>query len=237
MSETKKDEQIENNEKKKESESSKTKFTFKCTRCDKCCLSRGPIPITAWDLQLWAHNKVVANFLPYLDIQEIPSGGIDLILKPIVPPKSGNDDEASNTPSPFRQVPIEDLLGAKCSMYNEEQKKCLIYENRPLSCRTYPLEFDGNSFTIVDEECPGIGEEGMTKEDLKEMRDIAKTMFLELARMRISLPVLYQVLSKTFMMDLMKQQMEVMSNMSEEDRAKLDEIMKKNQDNEHEHEH
>ncbi len=234
MSETEKDDEIENNEKKTEPESQKTKFTFKCTRCDKCCLSRGPIPITAWDLQLWAHNKVVANFLPYLDIQEIPSGGIDLILKPLLPSKSGDEKDAT---SPFQQVPIEKLIGAKCPMYNDEQKKCLIYENRPLSCRTYPLEFDGNSFTIVDDECPGIGEEGMTKEDLKEMREIAKTMFLELARMRISLPILYQILSKSFMMDLMKQQMDVMNNMSEEDRAKLDEIMKKSQDHEHEHDH
>ena len=34
---------------KTDAEEPKAKFTFKCTRCDKCCLARGPIPITFWD--------------------------------------------------------------------------------------------------------------------------------------------------------------------------------------------
>lgn len=96
-----------------------------------------------------------------------------------------------------------------------------------MSCRTYPLEFDGKNFTVVDVDCPGIGEEGMSKEDLKEMRETAKHMFYELTRMRISLPVLSQIISQKVMMDLMRQNMEAMSKMSDEDRAKLDEILKK----------
>jgi len=117
-------------------------------------------------------------------------------------------------------------------MYNMEQKKCLIYENRPLSCRTYPLEFDGKNFIVVDADCPGVGEEGMTKEDLVEMREIAKTMHYELTRMRIALPVLNQVVSQKIMMDLMRQNLEAMSKMSDEDRAKLDEIFKKSKEEE-----
>ena len=108
-----------------------------------------------------------------------------------------------------------------------EQKKCLIYENRPLSCRTYPLEFDGKNFSVVDVECPGIGEPGMNKDELKEMRETAKTMHYELTRMRIALPVLNQMISQKIMMDLMRQNLEAMSKMSDEDRAKLDEIFKK----------
>ncbi|MHA1468768.1 MAG: hypothetical protein ACTSP6_11925 [Promethearchaeota archaeon] len=53
----------EKTEEQAETETSKAKFTFKCTRCDKCCLARGPIPITLWDLELWARNGVVANFI------------------------------------------------------------------------------------------------------------------------------------------------------------------------------
>ena len=45
-------------------EKPKAKFNFKCARCDKCCLARGPIPITFWDLEMWARNGVVANFMP-----------------------------------------------------------------------------------------------------------------------------------------------------------------------------
>jgi hypothetical protein len=54
-------------------------------------------------------------------------------------------------------------------------------------------------------------------------------MFYELTRMRIALPVLSQLISQKVMMDLMRQNMEAMSKMTDEDRAKLDEIMKKEQ--------
>ena len=218
----------EESETKTDAEESKAKFTFKCTRCDKCCLGRGPIPITFWDLEFWARNGVVANFMPYLDIYNKPDGGIDLILKPLPPsPKEGEEEKPRN---PFGGIPIEDLLEVKCPLYNKEKKECLVYSNRPLSCRTYPLEFDGKNFTVVDVDCPGVGEEGMTKEDLKDMRDTAKQMFYELTRMRIALPVLSQLISQKVMMDLMKQNMEAMSKMSEEDRTKLDDILKKDQE-------
>ena len=217
----------------KESEESKeqpgkAKFTFKCTRCDACCLSRGPIPITFYDLEMWAKNGVIANFLPYLDIYSKPDGTIDLIMKPLPPkPKEGEESKRD----PFSPAPIEELLEEKCPLYNKEKKECLVYENRPLSCRTYPLEFDGKNFTIVDVECPGLNEEGMTKEELKEMRETAKRMFYELTRMRISLPVVNQLITQKVMMDLMRQNMEAMSKMSDEDREKLDEIFKKSQEN------
>lgn len=210
-----------------EPEKSKAKFTFKCTRCDKCCLARGPIPITLWDLEMWARNGVVANFLPYLDVYSKPDGVFDLILKPLAPPKK---DEEKSPKETLIGTPIEELLEVKCPLYSAEQNKCLIYENRPLSCRTYPLEFDGKNFTVVDVECPGIGQEGMTKDELKEMRDIAKMMNYELTRMRIALPVLNQIISNNFMRILMQQQMEAMSKMSDEDKAKLDEIFKKDQE-------
>jgi Fe-S-cluster containining protein len=207
-------------------EKPKAKFTFKCTRCDNCCSTRGPIPITLWDLEMWARNGVVANFMPYLDIYNKPDGGIDLILKPLPPaPKEGEEEKSPK--DPFGTVPIEELLDIKCPLYNKDDKKCLVYDNRPLSCRTYPLEFDGKNFIVVDADCPGIGEEGMSKEELKEMRETAKIMHYELTRMRIALPILNQIISQKIMMDLMRQNMEAMSKMSEEDRAKLDEIFKK----------
>ena len=209
-----------------EIEQQKAKFTFKCTRCDKCCLQRGPIPITIWDLELWARNGVVANFLPYLDVYNKPDGGLDLILKPLASPKKEDDKAKAES---FLEPTIEELLEEKCPLYNKEQKKCLIYDNRPLSCRTFPLEYDGKHYSIVDVECPGVGEEGMTKEELKEMRDTAKLMNYELTRMRIALPVLNQIISNNFMRVLMQQQMEALSKMSEEDKTKLDEIFKKDQ--------
>ena len=226
-SEIKSNEQEEKSEDEIPEQKSKAKFSFKCTRCDNCCAARGPIPITFWDLEMWARNGVVANFMPYLDIYNKPDGGIDLILKPLAPPPKEGEEEEKSVEDPFSGVPIEELLDVKCPLYNKDDKKCLVYENRPLSCRTYPLEFDGKNFIVVDADCPGVGEEGMTKEDLKKMRETAKIMHYELTRMRIALPVLNQLISQKIMMDLMRQNMEAMSKMSDEDRAKLDEIFKK----------
>jgi len=225
--EKEKETKLEEGSEESEEETTKAKFTFKCTRCDACCLSRGPIPITFYDLEMWAKNGVIANFLPYLDIYNKPDGSIDLIMKPLHPkPKEGEESKRD----PFSPAPIEELLEEKCPLYNKEKKECLVYENRPLSCRTYPLEFDGKNFTIVDVDCPGLNEKGMTKEELKEMRETAKRMFYELTRMRITLPVINQIITQKVMMDLMRQNMEAMSKMSEDDRAKLDEIFKKNQE-------
>ena len=71
--------------------------------------------------------------MPYLEVYNKPDGGFDLILKPLAPPKKDDDSTPSD---PFGGTPIEDLLEVKCPLYNKEQKKCLIYENRPLkSCR------------------------------------------------------------------------------------------------------
>ena len=231
-SEKKENEKEEQSEKEDSEEKPKAKFTFKCTRGDTCCLSRGPIAITLWDLEMWARNGVVANFMPYLDIYNKPDGGIDLIMKPLAPPPKEDEGESEDkTPKdPFSSTPIEELLNVKCPLYNKDEKKCLIYDNRPLSCRTYPLEFDGKNFIVVDADCPGVGEEGMTKDYLKNMRETAKTMHYELTRIRIALPVLNQMISQKIMMDLMKQNMEAMSKMTDEDREKLDGIFKKNRE-------
>ncbi|MFX1591965.1 MAG: YkgJ family cysteine cluster protein [Promethearchaeota archaeon] len=228
-SEVKESEKKEDSEEEIIEEKPKAKFTFKCTRCDECCIKRGPIPITLWDLEMWARNGVVANFMPYLDIYNKPDGGIDLILKPLAPPPKEGEEEKS-TKDPFETIPIEELIDVKCPLYNKDDRKCLVYDNRPLSCRTYPLEYDGKNFIVVDADCPGIGEEEMSKEELAEMRETAKIMHYELTRMRIALPILNQMISQKIMMDLMRQNMEAMSKMSDEDRAKLDEIFKKNRE-------
>jgi Fe-S-cluster containining protein len=217
------------NEEKNETKKKRKKFTFKCTRCDECCLERGPIPITLWDLEMWARNQVLENFLPYLEVYTKPDGTVDLILKPMNSEEKEPKDMEQDPTQAFQETPIEDLLDKKCPLYNKDEEKCLVYENRPLSCRTYPLEYDGKNYRIVDLDCPGIGEEGMTKDELKNMRETAKTMNYELTRIRIGLPVLNQIISRKVMMDLMRQNMQAMNQMSDEDRQKLDEIFKKSQ--------
>lgn len=235
MSEDKKDSQTskdQNSEAKgeesKPTKKKKAKFTFKCTRCDECCMGRGPIPLTMWDLELWAKNGVLENFMPYIDVYNKPDGGMDLILKPL-PPEQKEKKENVPPEEAFKEVSVQELLDEKCPLYDKGKSMCLVYENRPLSCRTYPLEYDGKNYSIVDLDCPGVGEPGMTKEELKEMKETAQKMHHELTRMRIGLPVMNQIISQNFMKTLMRQQMEAMSKMSEEDKEKLNEIMSKTQ--------
>ncbi len=226
-------EEINSNESKetevKKEEKKKAKFTFNCTRCNKCCAARGPVPLTFWDLEMWARNGVLINFMPYLELYKNPAGNLDLILKPIPIPKDDADQKATSL-DPFASTPIEELLDEKCPLYNLEKKQCLIYDNRPLSCRTYPLEFDGKNYSIVDVDCPGVGQEGMTKEELEKMRETAKLMFTELTRIRINIPVLHQIIQKDVMMELIKQNKEAMESMSEEDKKKINEIFGKSRD-------
>jgi len=41
-----------------------------------------------------------------------------------------------------------------CIFYNRANKKCQIYEKRPMGCRLYPVVYLANEGAIVDELCP-----------------------------------------------------------------------------------
>lgn len=41
-----------------------------------------------------------------------------------------------------------------CIFFDAEQKKCKIYEDRPLGCRLYPIIFDDRKGIIADTLCP-----------------------------------------------------------------------------------
>ncbi|MHA1727800.1 MAG: YkgJ family cysteine cluster protein [Promethearchaeota archaeon] len=228
----KKEEKIEESEKDPNNkEKTKEKFIFNCTKCGNCCEQRGPIPITFWDLQMWAKNNVVNNFLTYLKIYKHSKGYYDLILAPLNYKEediSGlNSDKNENKEK--KEESEKNIDELRCPMFDIKKRECLAYEYRPLSCRTYPLEFDGQKYQIVDLECPGIGNGSNTKEERIQIRDQSKKMNSELINMRISIPVLFPVIQKDLMMALIKQQQESMKNMNEEDLKKLNEIMKKEQ--------
>ena len=249
----------------KSQDTGKSKFVFHCTQCGWCCENRGPIPITFWDLEMWAKNGVLDNFMAYLKINITSTGGYDLILAPLkfdpykklmeqqqklmkemakqkakeAAEKEGKVDLelAEEEPEEEKEPDIDEV---RCPLFNLEKRECLVYEYRPLSCRTYPLEYDGEGFNIVDEDnCEGIGKEPMTKEELKEMRDNAKLAFNQMATMKISIPVLFNVIGKDpllkqqiqqeLIMEMMQQQQKAMESMDPEDKKKLDEILQKNQ--------
>ncbi len=222
----------------------KSKFVFKCTRCGDCCL-RGDIPLTFWDLELWAKNKVVANMFPHLALIAPRGGIIDLVIKAI--PLEQKDDadkkeptetapskkDAAETPEAKSDTTAEDKKPQmRCPLYRVNDKTCMIYENRPISCREFPLEYDGKAFALTEEpDCPGVGQGSMSKEELQQIREDARICHGELRRMRISLPVLHQIISQNtiqaFLQQIARDSEERMKNLSEEDRKKMEEISNK----------
>ncbi|MBN2154917.1 MAG: YkgJ family cysteine cluster protein [Candidatus Lokiarchaeota archaeon] len=254
------------------------KFLFHCTQCGWCCENRGPIPITFWDLEMWAKNGVLDNFIPYLKIFRTESGGFDLILAPLKfdpykkyvekqqellkkqleqteqkesetesSEKEEEEEEENTTETDKVDQKEGDVDEKRCPLFNMEKRECLVYQFRPLSCRTYPLEFDGEGYNVVDEDnCEGIGQGPMTKEDLKEMRENAKRTYTEMKTMQISIPVLFNVIRQDsilrqqmqteFWYEMYQEQLKAMESMDPEDKKKLDEILSRSRKKEMEEE-
>ena len=47
--------------------------------------------------------------------------------------------------------------GFRCVFFDIEKKRCSVYENRPMQCRTFPFwDHFKNNIREVEKECPGI---------------------------------------------------------------------------------
>ena len=120
--------------------------------------------------------------------------------------------------------PLEsDSETTACSFYNESANACEIRYSRPISCRTYPLEYTGEKYVLSSKDCPGVGQGEVSKEALQEARALAEQEFNERVETISSLPVVYTII----MNQMMRQSAEAMQNLSEEDRKKMDEILAK----------
>ena len=111
----------------------------------------------------------------------------------------------------------------KCKMFDPEGKKCKIYDNRPLSCRAYPLRHDGTGFLLRDEECPGLSKGEMSREALEEIRKDAIQEHEAEVHTAAVLPTIQALL----LSDMAKKSEEAYSKLSDEEKAKLEEILKK----------
>lgn len=226
----------------------KSKFVFKCTRCGNCCV-RGDIPLTFWDLELWAKNKVIANMFPHLAVVAPRGGVIDLVIKSVpleakdneekkeTPKESEPKKETDDTETKPKGTPEDQKKQMRCPLYRSNDKTCTIYENRPSYCREFPLEYDGKAFTLFEEpDCPGVGVGPMSKEELQQIREDARICYGELRRIRISLPVMHQIISQNtiqgFLQQIARDSEERMKNLSEEDRKKMEELSRKMGDHE-----
>jgi Fe-S-cluster containining protein len=188
--------------------SEKSKYTFKCLeqKCDtKACHIRPQILVTFGDFARWMNQGFVMNILP----------GIGIHM-----PKSEHDSFYFET---LRKPLESDPETTSCIFYNEQANACEIRYGRPISCQTYPLEFNGEKFVLSSKDCPGVGEGEVTKEALQEARNLADQEFNERKETTVALPAIYSVL----MNQMLKQSAEAMQNLSEEDRKKMDEILAK----------
>jgi hypothetical protein len=75
-----------------------------------------------------------------------------------------------------------------------------------LTCRAYPLRYNGEHYSLRSSDCIGLGQDGITKEQLKTIRDAASDEFNGLNQTQGILPLLYGIIfnkliedSKVFM--------------------------------------
>ncbi|MHA1819113.1 MAG: YkgJ family cysteine cluster protein [Promethearchaeota archaeon] len=183
-------------------ETKKSKFI--CKKSFESCKTRGIIPVVFSDLEDWAKNKILDKIINNLALHKTEDGKFEIAIVPKgfeqdIFENKNKDANNENTKE------TKDFDHSSCPFFDEKEAKCNIYTNRPLLCKSYPLEFDGTSFYSVDETCPREGDGELTKEERIEMKKLAELAYNELRRLRITIPILFPVMQKA-LMPLAKQQ-------------------------------
>ena len=186
----------------------KEKYNFKCleNQCDtKACHIRPIINVTHGDIARWTKLGYLMNILPglALNLPKTEQGLISIEM--------------------FRKPLESDSEITSCVFYNEGANACEIRYSRPISCRTYPLEYTGEKYVLSSKDCPGVGQGEVSKEALQEARSLAEQEFNERIETISSLPVFYTII----MNQMLRQSSEAMQNLSEDDRKKMDDILGK----------
>ncbi|TFF95570.1 YkgJ family cysteine cluster protein [Candidatus Thorarchaeota archaeon] len=193
--------------------SEKKKYSFKCAKqnCpDRVCCTRPHVNVTYGDLSRWTTQNYLNHILQgiALNLEEADKGGITL--------------------GTLRKPLSKDPEQTACIFFDEEANACRIRFSRPISCRTFPLEHDGEKFYVTNKNCAGIGKGEVTREALKEAKELAEKEYNERIETNTSLPAVYSVI----MGQMLRKSAEAMQSMSEEDRQKLEEIMSKRDEQE-----
>ncbi len=66
-----------------------------------------------------------------------------------------------------------------CVFYDVEKRECKIYDYRPIGCRLYPLQFDGEK-VIIDKSCPEW--RSISRSEVKRLEKYV-IMFIEKAKL------------------------------------------------------
>jgi Fe-S-cluster containining protein len=173
---------------------------FECQRCGQCCQERESVAVSIADLERWGRDLTLPSLYPYLRI-EVSNDFIQISLK------RNEDDEVGQKKG--------------CPLYDAENKLCNIYFSMPLFCKSFPLGYDGERYFIKDKSCPGLGKGSMTREGLKEARDVAKKDFDSRVSTALVLPAVHGLVLK-FVMEQSRKQVE---GLSDEQKERLREIL------------
>ncbi|MDY6964887.1 MAG: YkgJ family cysteine cluster protein [Halobacteriota archaeon] len=173
-------------------EKPKPKFVFQCQRCGICCENKEDLPVNLTDIERWTKDGSIYEVSSHLSIVE--SFGIFTL-----------------------QIDREDGI---CKMYDPEKKECIIYSSRPISCKAFPLRYNGKNYTIRDKKCPGLDQEKMTAEELKEIREASKSDYEGEDLIMKILPTLQSII----MRDIAEKSKEAYEGLTEEQREKLKEM-------------
>ncbi len=188
--------------------SEKSKYSFKCLeqKCEtKACHIRPKVLVTLSDLARWMNQGYIMNILP----------GITIHLP---------EDEQDTFYLETARKPLKDEKeGTACVFYNERANACEIRYGRPISCQSFPLEYNGEKYVLSRKDCPGVGKGDVSKEALQEARRLAEQEYDERMETVAALPAVYSIL----MNQMIRQSAEAMQHLSEEDREKMDEILTK----------
>jgi len=190
------------------------KYSFECLEQDcetQACHLREQVNVTIDDLTRWTQGGYLQNILP----------GLRFNL-----PESENEPITIET----RRKNLEGQDATACIFYHEESGACEIGYGKPISCQTYPLNYNGEKFYVSHRNCPGVGEGEVTKEALKKAKEKAEQDFQERQRTQASLPALYSLV----MGQMMQQSAQAMQNLSEDDRKRIQDIMSKHEREEEE---
>ncbi|MFX1519528.1 MAG: YkgJ family cysteine cluster protein [Promethearchaeota archaeon] len=160
------------------------KFIFECQKTGRCCYSRDPIQIFDIDLARWWTDGTFGTVFPYLKLNMSTSLAPNAIKieKTVIQEHEKRSDE--------------ERFDSVCPLLNRETKECTIYSTRPITCKAFPLAYNGENFVLRDLECPGIDKGTMSTEGLKQIRTAAKREYSSNGRTVTLLPAIHSLLMK-----------------------------------------
>ena len=163
-----------------------TKFKFICQMCGNCCGSEN-VYLSPTDIDRWVADNTIFRVMHLLDLEETEER-IRISLR--------KDDDG------------------KCSLYHRDNKRCTIYESRPIQCRAFPLGFNGENYYLKSGNCIGLNKKEMNREQLETIRNDA---FDEHIAFRVSdriLPIIHRI----FINKLIEQSKDFMEKLSDADK-------------------